>query len=217
MANIGQAESILEIGCGWGIVARELAQRRSARVIGLDSNAPIIESARSSAYGLNEQLTFIHARAQQIPLPDCSIDIVFTQFSLLWTGDLSAVIGECNRVLRGNGCLVAIEPDFGGLMEYPGDLGLRELWMESLVRAGADPIVGRKLPQLFQQAGLVWQAYLPDRVEYSTSRAVDFLIELLQQEGSYRSLQSINSLQSPLLNSTLVHLPIWMLLGRKSN
>lgn len=91
-----------------------------------------------------------------LPFAAASFDLVFFQNVLLWVTPPSAALAEAVRVLTASGVLVAVEPDYGGMMEHP-ELGLRELWMAGLGAAGADPTVGRKLPALCEEVGLrVW-------------------------------------------------------------
>jgi SAM-dependent methyltransferase len=95
----------------------------------------------------------------------------------MWIDPLEAAISEAARVLSSDGALVALEPDYGGMIEEP-DLGLRVVWLDALERAGADPLVGRRLPGLAEQAGLTpWVefAHIPRAAE---PEALDLLAEL---------------------------------------
>lgn len=60
---------------------------------------------------------------------------------------------EIHRVLEPGGVLIALEPDYGGLIEHPPAIATRELWLAGLARAGADPLVGRRLPGILEAAG----------------------------------------------------------------
>ena len=91
--------------------------------------------------------------AVTLPFASGTLDLVFTQLTLLWVAPLAPAIAELARVLRPGGALVALEPDYGGMVEYPLEIASRELWMKGLERAGADPFVGRKLPGLLARAG----------------------------------------------------------------
>jgi len=102
------------------------------------------------------EVNFVAGDALQLPFPDSSFDLVFFQNTLLWMADLEAAIAESGRVLESGGVLVVLEPDYGGMMEYP-DWGIRELWISGLSQAGADPLIGRKLPRMCEAAGFqVW-------------------------------------------------------------
>jgi hypothetical protein len=48
------------------------------------------------------------------------------------------------------------EPDYGGRIDYPDILSQIGHWqVHSLRKQGADPLAGRKLPELFHQTGLI--------------------------------------------------------------
>ncbi len=49
---------------------------------------------------------------------------------------------------------MAIEPDYGGMIEYPPEIAAKDIWINALTRAGADPFMGRKLPGMLRCAGL---------------------------------------------------------------
>ena len=72
---------------------------------------------------------------------------------------------------------MALEPDYGAMIEEP-DLGLRVVWLDALERAGAEPLIGRMLPRMAQEAGLepwVEFAHIPRPAEPA---ALDLLAEL---------------------------------------
>ncbi len=149
-AGIGRRERVLDVGSGHGVVTRELVRRCPGLVVALD----IDRAAVSSDYPAGAARVCADARA--LPLADAGFDLAFFQNVLLWAGDAPVVVHEAARVLAPGGALVALEPDYGGMIEHP-ELGLREAWIAGLLRAGGDPLIGRKLPALCEAAGLqVW-------------------------------------------------------------
>jgi SAM-dependent methyltransferase len=115
--------------------------------------------------------------AAALPFRDSAFDLVFYQNTLLWVRGLQEAIGEAARVLRPGGALVAVEPDFGGMMEHP-DLGLRALWLHGLSAAGADPEVGRKIPAACESAGLGVWVELTHIPQPARPEAVRLLVDL---------------------------------------
>ena len=149
-AAIGHRRHVLEVGTGHGVVTGELAHRCRGRVTALDRRADVLANCTT------REVSFVAGDAQQLPFADASFDLIFFQNTLLWIADSEAAITESRRVLQSGGVVVALEPDYGGMMEYP-DWGIRELWISGLSQAGADPLVGRKLPGLCEAAGFqVW-------------------------------------------------------------
>jgi hypothetical protein len=60
------------------------------------------------------------------------------------------------RVTQPGGVVLALaEPDYGGRIDYPVELGVLGDWQQtSLGQQGANPLIGRKLRAVFHQAGL---------------------------------------------------------------
>ena len=61
------------------------------------------------------------------------------------------------RVTKGGGWVLALaEPDYGGRIDYPirfEEIG--KLQTRALIDQGVDPMIGRRLRELFSQAGLI--------------------------------------------------------------
>lgn len=49
---------------------------------------------------------------------------------------------------------MAIEPDYGGMLEWPEGVGLKEVWIAALTRVGADPRWGGKLPGVLARGAI---------------------------------------------------------------
>lgn len=95
-------ESVLDLGCGTGHGAAALAARwPGARMIALDASPAMLrEAARREGSARIERLL---ADAEAIPLPDASVDLVFSNLALPWCEDIDAVFGEVARILRPRG------------------------------------------------------------------------------------------------------------------
>jgi len=136
---------VLDLGAGWGEVTRELARRSKGPVVGLDRRPEAV-----AALGELGRL----GDAEELPFERDRFELVFCQHVLMWQRDLARVLEEVRRVLRPGGVLVAIEPDYGGMIEHPEEIAVAPVWRAALRRAGADPLVGRRLPSAFRRAGL---------------------------------------------------------------
>jgi malonyl-CoA O-methyltransferase len=95
-------DAILDLGCGTGQGAAALAARwPRARVAALDASPAMLrKAAQCDAAG---RLELLHAEAEAIPLPDASVDLVFSNLMLPWCEDIDAVFSEVARVLRPGG------------------------------------------------------------------------------------------------------------------
>jgi ubiquinone/menaquinone biosynthesis C-methylase UbiE len=96
---------VVDLGCGTGYFAAWLA-RRGARVVGVDPTPAQLETARrmQSAFGL--EFPLIEAGAEEVPLPDASFDLVFSEYGASIWADPHRWIAEAARLLRPNGTVV---------------------------------------------------------------------------------------------------------------
>ena len=95
-------EAVLDLGCGTGQSAAALAARwPRTRVIALDASPAMLEElARRDLPARIERLC---AEAEAIPLPDASVDLVFSNLMLPWCEDIDAVFAEVARILKPQG------------------------------------------------------------------------------------------------------------------
>jgi len=159
-AGLAQARAILEVGCGTGVIAGELARLGPDRVVGLDLNTNILAFARRQGNGVD----YVQGDAHALPFPDGSFDAVVCHYLFLWLADPVRGVREMARVSRcpepaegrPGGCVLACaEPDYGGRVDHPPELvPLGKLQAESLRRQGAEPEMGRRLGEIFAAAGL---------------------------------------------------------------
>jgi len=106
-----QGKRVLDIGCGIGGPACEMARVHGARVTGVDLEAPLIERARSDAreLGLQGDCHFETVDTGPLPFPNASFDIVITSGAITQTSDKVFLLNECMRVLEPGGYLSSYE------------------------------------------------------------------------------------------------------------
>lgn len=150
-AGLGQAHRALEVGCGTGVIAGEVAGL-GPTTTGLDIDPAMLAVARRYAPGVH----LLQGDAHALPFADGTFDIVLCHYLLLWVADPARAVQEMARVARPGGTVLACaEPDYGGRVDYPAELlPLGRLQAASLRRQGADPEIGRRLGELFCAAGL---------------------------------------------------------------
>ena len=158
-AGIQMGEVVVDLGCGPGSTALELAAwvGPSGHVHGVDVNADFIAFARSVAKhrGLAQSVTFHHVMEHELPFPDDSIDCVVAKNVLVYVDDPLETYQECRRVLRKGGRVHAVEGDWGLSIAEPVP---DEDW-KALIRAASiafrTPTVGRRLYGYAKAAGFV--------------------------------------------------------------
>lgn len=209
-ASIGLRECVLEVGAGHCVVTPELQRRARGRVVTIDI------AAEPFTLSIPPGVSGVCADAVRLPFADGSFDLVFFQNTLMWVPHLAAAIGEAVRVLAPGGALVAIEPDYGGMMEYP-ELGLREVWLNALSRCGAEPLVGRRLPELCERAGLgawVELAHIPQAAEGEAVRLLDGL-DLTDDERQLVAGARQRVASTPEAWSPFLHVPYFLVVAEK--
>lgn len=117
-----EPQQILDVGAGTGYCTRGLEKQfRKSRIIGLDLAEGMLQQARKEKKWRSRQ-RFLCADAQQIPLADASVDLIFSNFTLQWCQDLQGVLREFRRILRPGGLLTFSTLGVATLHE------LRESW-----------------------------------------------------------------------------------------
>jgi malonyl-CoA O-methyltransferase len=99
-----QAGFVLDLGCGTGFFTAALQQKfPAAQIIGLDLAAGMLQFARNRH---QNSFGWLCGDAEQLPLADASIDVIYSSLALQWCADLSGLLAELCRVLKPGGRLV---------------------------------------------------------------------------------------------------------------
>lgn len=93
---------VIDVGCGGGLMAEEIA-RLGAAVIGVDPSAASIATARAHAAGGGLEIDYRVGSGERLPAGDGCADVVYCLDVLEHVADLDAVIGETARVLKPGG------------------------------------------------------------------------------------------------------------------
>ncbi len=148
----------LDVGCGPGFVAARISKARPGlKIVGLDRDIDVLRKARALVAGAG-------GKADRLPFPDACFDAVFARLVLRHLPRPEAALAEMYRVLRPGGRAIVIDSDDGALVMHPPvpafarALAAREATFR---RVGADPFIGRRLPELFAAAGFVEPAFRP--------------------------------------------------------
>jgi SAM-dependent methyltransferase len=103
-----RGKRVLDIASGEGYGSALLASV-ALEVTGVDVSEEAVSHARHTYP--RENLRFILGRAESVPMPDDSVDVVVSFETLEHLDDHDAMLGELKRVLRPDGLLIISTPD----------------------------------------------------------------------------------------------------------
>lgn len=96
---------VLDVGCGTGWGTQGLLKKyKKAKILSLDLSPEMLKQTKSKGSWLRKP-TLICGDAEEIPLQDESVDLVFSSLMLQWC-DYKKVFAEFKRVLKPDGLLM---------------------------------------------------------------------------------------------------------------
>jgi demethylmenaquinone methyltransferase / 2-methoxy-6-polyprenyl-1,4-benzoquinol methylase len=105
LANVRGGERALDLACGTGDIAFELADR-GAHVVGLDITERMIQLARNRS---RQRARFVVGDMLALPFPSASFDLITTGYGIRNVPDIQAALAEIHRVLRPGGRLLSLD------------------------------------------------------------------------------------------------------------
>jgi ubiquinone/menaquinone biosynthesis C-methylase UbiE len=172
-AGLPNAARVLEVGCGTGAVLRTLPNAAHMALYGLDIDRAALRFASNEVGEAN----LTGGDAHRLPYSNAAFDITFCHFVLLWLHNPKAALAEMSRVTRPGGAVLALaEPDYSQRVDTPAELAPLGAAQTAALRAqGAEPAVGGRLPQLFEQAG--FQNAESGKLDLAASAPTDWELE----------------------------------------
>ena len=181
-------DATLDVGCGTGAELRSLAQivGPQGRVVGIDRSERLVAEARARA-SENPIIEVVAGDAHALPFAAGEFSACRAERVLMHVEDPGTALAEMARVTRAGGRVLAIEPDWDTLIIDSDDLGMSRRVARAQADAIRHPDIGRRLPRLAADAGLMILAVEfttipirnPDRAEvmFRLRSAVDSLAD----------------------------------------
>ena len=157
-AGIGSGAHVAEVGCGTGVVARQLAAIAgpTGAVVGIDPSPALLAYARLRRSARGAPIVYDVGDAYHLAEPPARFDATVSVTLLSHLARPAAALAEMRRVTRPGGVVLAIDQDYGTLVIDHDDLRLTQrILTHALKRHILDPWCGRGLHRRLAAAGLV--------------------------------------------------------------
>jgi SAM-dependent methyltransferase len=108
LGDVVPGDSVLDVACGTGIVARTAIERVGAagRVVGVDLNSAMLTVAERVCPGVE----FHQADVTALPFDTGTFDTALCQMALMFFPERVAALAEMGRVVKPNGTVVIMVP-----------------------------------------------------------------------------------------------------------
>ena len=112
LAMVDQTTRILDLGAGYGGSARYLADRFGCRVtcLNISETQNALNLKLTEDAGLTGLIRVVHGDFENVPEPDDSYDVVWSQDAILHSGNRTRVLDEIHRVLVDGGQFIFTDP-----------------------------------------------------------------------------------------------------------
>jgi arsenite methyltransferase len=149
----------LDIGCGFGLLACELARDvgTAGRVVGVDAVPDMIaaceERARHDA--VTGRTEFRQADAEALPFPAGSFDFVTAMQVYEYLADVERGLAEAYRVLKPRGRLAVLDTDWESCVWHSSDRDRTARVLKVWEQRFAHPHLPARLPELLRRTGFI--------------------------------------------------------------
>jgi ubiquinone/menaquinone biosynthesis C-methylase UbiE len=159
LLGVGEGFALLDVGCGTGNYAREVAPLAGAtgQVVGVDVSEAMIAVARERSKDRRSPLAFHVADALDLPFDEATFDGCRTERVLQYLADPPRAVAEMMRVTKPGGRIVASELDWDGFAIDCLGVSRDAFRRASLSFSdnSGNGWMGRELRRVFLDAGLV--------------------------------------------------------------
>jgi len=178
-AGITAESLVLDVGCGQGHHAFDLVRQYGCQVIGIDPVLSNLQTARRLAkfeqlYNPSTPLkaAFQLAAVEALPLPNCSVDLIWCRDMLVHVTQLEQGIRECSRVLKSGGTMLILHTFATPLMEPKELTAICEP-----IGVQAANLAPEYVENIFQRAGL--------NVQSKEEIGAEFIEHMDERDGRY--------------------------------
>jgi ubiquinone/menaquinone biosynthesis C-methylase UbiE len=156
--ELGRGSTVIDVGCGGGHVSFALAKRvgPQGHVTGLDFDEQKIALARADAEASGISNVRFLAADVTAAWAVAPADFVYARFILTHLADPKALLRLASAALKPGGMIMVEDVDIAGHFSSPENTAFDrtiELYMALSRRRRGNPIIGRRLAPLLEEAG----------------------------------------------------------------
>ncbi len=172
--------SVLDVGCGTGADVLALAHLlgEGGRAVGVDASEAMVAEARRRASAARSPADFRVGDAHALDFPDASFHGCRADRVFQYLEDPRRALGEMARVARPGGRVVVLDTDWDTFLVDASDARVSRVVLGALAGSIRNGSIGRRLPALFRDAGLVEIAVVPDTLLMPRFSVVDAFLGL---------------------------------------
>ncbi len=166
-AGLKRGDRVLDVGCGGGHVAFDMAGivGSEGHVLGIDFDPHVLELARDDARKAGIR-TVEFETADAHHFEGGPFSFIHARFLLSHVSEPEQVLGRLKTMLAPGGRIAVEDIDMSGAYCFPADAAqdrYQALYMEAVRRGGGDANLGRRLPVVALAAGLRarWRVFQP--------------------------------------------------------
>ncbi|MCR9111450.1 methyltransferase domain-containing protein [Marivita sp. XM-24bin2] len=164
--GLPEANEVLDLGCGTGVVARRIAGRSgfAGRVLGIDLAPQLVTRARALAAseGLSQATVFEVGDIRSLALEDGRFDVTVMHTLVSHLEDPGAALKEAARVTRAGGAIALFDGDYASsTLETADPDRAGEIDAAMIEATVTQPRVLRRLPRMAAAAGLLVERFFP--------------------------------------------------------
>lgn len=112
LGNLTAESRVIDLGSGYGGAARYLASNFGCHVdcLNLSRTQNELNRKKNQATDVTKLIDIIHGSYEDIPAPNASYDVAWSQDAILHSGDRLRVLDEIKRVLKPGGHVIFTDP-----------------------------------------------------------------------------------------------------------
>lgn len=185
-------DAVLDVGCGTGDDARELARLHpGVSVVGVDADASRVAEAERHTLGIPRPVEFRVADAYHLDLGEETFDACRADKLFHHLDDPPKALTQMVRVVRAGGRVVVSDADYDTLLVDPSDETATRRILDAFRADLPHPRIGRRLLALLADTGLTGLTVTPYTAVVTTFE--DAVLHLREKAGTAVAAGSVTA------------------------